>query len=212
MSMSPRAKWGAVVAVSAALVGLGIGFWLLMSAVNRTPVLPELATAQNVRLVEVDGTPQIRFTNPVGEEASLDPEAYFTLVLDERRDMGFWQKFMMKLFNVTSPGSMIFVAIGLLGQVLFAGRLVVQWLATERSRKSVIPTAFWWMALGGASMLIVYFVWRKDIVGILGQSTGWIIYTRNLYFIYFVKPALDEADPPAPPPTPSEDSPTQALA
>ncbi|MEO0586924.1 MAG: lipid-A-disaccharide synthase N-terminal domain-containing protein [Planctomycetota bacterium] len=203
--MSPRAKWGAIVAVCAALIGLSIGFWLLLSAVNRTPVLPELSTANDVRLVDVDGRPRIAFVNPVGESTTLEPEEYFTLVLEERREMGFWQKFMMKLFNVTSLGSMVFVAIGLAGQILFAGRLVVQWLATERSRKSVIPTAFWWMALGGASMLIVYFIWRKDIVGILGQSTGWIIYTRNLYFIYFAKPKPDDSD--TSPPDTSDDAP-----
>jgi lipid-A-disaccharide synthase-like uncharacterized protein len=44
--------------------------------------------------------------------------------------------------------------------------------------------AFWWMSLVGASMLLVYFIWRRDIVGILGQATGWFIYIRNLVLIH----------------------------
>ena len=84
---------------------------------------------------------------------------------------------------------MIWVAVGLLGQVLFTGRMIVQWIASEKSKKSVVPTAFWWMSLIGASMLITYFIWRKDVVGILGQATGWGIYVRNLYLIYAHKKA-----------------------
>ncbi|MEO0964706.1 MAG: lipid-A-disaccharide synthase N-terminal domain-containing protein [Planctomycetota bacterium] len=183
--MSPRAKWGAWIAIGAAVIGLAIGLWVLSRAVNRIPVLPELAGAGSTRLVEVDDRPMLSYENAVGEQVRVEPNDYFRLVWEERKTMGFGQKFMMKLFNVSSWGSMLFVVIGLLGQALFAGRLIVQWLATERSRKSVVPTAFWWMAIGGASMLVVYFVWRKDIVGVLGQSTGWVIYMRNLYFIYF---------------------------
>ncbi|HAI14296.1 MAG TPA: hypothetical protein DCM28_21505, partial [Phycisphaerales bacterium] len=73
----------------------------------------------------------------------------------------------------------MWVAVGLLGQVLFTGRMIVQWIASEKSKRSVVPTAFWWMSLIGASMLITYFIWRKDVVGVLGQATGWFIYVRN---------------------------------
>ena len=89
-----------------------------------------------------------------------------------------------RLLNVTSPIGIAWVALGLLGQALFAGRMLLQWIVTERHRQSVVPVAFWWLSLGGASMMLVYFIWRKDIVGVLGQSTGWIVYTRNLYFIH----------------------------
>ena len=60
----------------------------------------------------------------------------------------------------------------------------MQWLASEREKKSVVPPAFWWMSLIGASMLLLYFMWRRDMVGILGQSFGWFIYVRNLKMIY----------------------------
>jgi lipid-A-disaccharide synthase-like uncharacterized protein len=70
-----------------------------------------------------------------------------------------------------------------MGQLVFTGRMLVQWLASERSGRSVIPVAFWWMSLGGAVMLVAYFVWRRDIVGIVGQATGLFIYARNLVLI-----------------------------
>jgi len=63
--------------------------------------------------------------------------------------------------------------------------------------------AFWWMSLIGASMLIVYFTWRIDVVGVLGQSTGWVIYVRNLWMIYRPGPAARQVrltDDPAPEP------------
>jgi len=91
---------------------------------------------------------------------------------------------LFSLFNITHTAGIAWVVMGLLGQVLFTGRMVLQWLVSERHQRSVVPVGFWWMSLAGASMLLVYFIWRQDIVGVLGQSTGWIIYTRNLWLIY----------------------------
>ncbi|WP_244147913.1 lipid-A-disaccharide synthase N-terminal domain-containing protein [Desulfohalobium retbaense] len=92
--------------------------------------------------------------------------------------------FLFVIFNITSWVNLMWVSVGLLGQVFFTGRMVVQWITSERKRRSVIPVAFWWMSLLGACMLLLYFIWRKDIVGILGQSTGLFIYLRNLRLIY----------------------------
>jgi lipid-A-disaccharide synthase-like uncharacterized protein len=91
---------------------------------------------------------------------------------------------LFSLFNITHSAGIAWVVMGLLGQVLFTGRMVLQWLVSERHKRSVVPVGFWWMSLAGASMLLVYFIWRRDIVGVLGQSTGWIIYVRNLWLIY----------------------------
>jgi lipid-A-disaccharide synthase-like uncharacterized protein len=88
------------------------------------------------------------------------------------------------IFNISGWQGVIWVGLGLLGQVLFTGRMLVQWLASEKEKRSVVPVAFWWMSLIGATMLIVYFGWRKDIVGLLGQATGWLIYVRNLWMIH----------------------------
>ncbi|MCY2958467.1 MAG: lipid-A-disaccharide synthase N-terminal domain-containing protein [Planctomycetota bacterium] len=93
------------------------------------------------------------------------------------------------LLNITSPAGIVWVTLGFLGQLLFTGRMLVQWLISEQSRRSVIPTAFWWMSLAGASMLLAYFLWRRDPIGVLGQATGWFIYVRNLWMIYRIAPA-----------------------
>ena len=104
------------------------------------------------------------------------------------------------VFNISSPLGLIWIGVGLIGQVLFTGRMVVQWLATEKNRKSVVPPMFWWMSLIGALMLLAYFLWRRDIVGVLGQSFGLIVYVRNLYFIYGEQVAVSIGDDPAPEP------------
>ena len=65
-------------------------------------------------------------------------------------------------------------------------RMAVQWIMSERERRSVVPTAFWWLSAAGGVMLFVYFCWRKDIVGVLGQSIGLLVYARNLWFIHVV--------------------------
>jgi lipid-A-disaccharide synthase-like uncharacterized protein len=114
-----------------------------------------------------------------GTDRVLTPDE-FTNFLYRTRASGGW---IESLFNITSPAGIAWVALGLLGQLVFTGRMLVQWVASERSRRSVIPVAFWWMSLGGAIMLVIYFSWRRDIVGILGQGTGLFVYARNLMLI-----------------------------
>ena len=114
-----------------------------------------------------------------GTDRQLTPEEFAELVYRARSNRGWFEK----LLNITSPAGMVWVSIGLLGQLIFTGRMLVQWMASERSKRSVIPVAFWWMSLGGAVMLVVYFVWRRDIVGVVGQGTGLFIYARNLMLI-----------------------------
>src|SRR5690606_22938942 len=95
---------------------------------------------------------------------------------------------LFHLFNITGWWGVAWVTLGFGGQLMFTLRLTVQWLASEKNRKSVVPPAYWWFSLVGAMMLTVYFVWRQDIVGVLGQCFGWFIYLRNLYFIYRHEP------------------------
>lgn len=87
----------------------------------------------------------------------------------------------------------IWIGIGLAGQTLFFMRFFVQWLASERLRKSVIPHAFWYFSLAGGTVLLSYAIWRQDPVFIIGQATGLLIYARNLYFIRYdgKRPAPD---------------------
>lgn len=73
-------------------------------------------------------------------------------------------------------------AIGFAGQAFFFGRFLVQWIASERAGRSVIPMSFWYLSLSGGLILFVYAVHVGDPVFIVGQSTGAVIYLRNLYF------------------------------
>src|ERR687898_3513675 len=75
------------------------------------------------------------------------------------------------------------VILGFVAQGLFTMRFVVQWIASERARKSVIPVAFWFFSIGGGILLLVYALYRKDPVFIAGQAFGLFVYARNLYFV-----------------------------
>lgn len=75
------------------------------------------------------------------------------------------------------------VALGLVAQGVFFTRFLVQWLASERARQSVIPVAFWYLSLVGSVLLLVYSIHVRDPVFILGQSTGSVIYIRNIILI-----------------------------
>lgn len=75
------------------------------------------------------------------------------------------------------------LVLGLVGQLVFTARFVVQWIASERAGRSVVPLAFWWTSLTGALLLLAYGVFRADPIIILGQSLGFLIYGRNLVLI-----------------------------
>jgi len=78
----------------------------------------------------------------------------------------------------------IWIIIGLMGQLLFSCRFILQWIASEKTKRSVIPIAFRYLSIGGSFVLLNYAIHRTDPVFILGQSGGLIIYLRNLMFIY----------------------------
>ena len=78
----------------------------------------------------------------------------------------------------------VWLGVGFAAQALFAARFLVQWIVSERKGRSVIPLAFWYLSLAGGGMLLAYAIWRRDPVFILGQSTGFLIYSRNLYLIH----------------------------
>ncbi|MDZ4094083.1 MAG: lipid-A-disaccharide synthase N-terminal domain-containing protein [Paracoccaceae bacterium] len=79
--------------------------------------------------------------------------------------------------------SSLWLGIGFLGQALFSGRFLVQWLVSEARRESVVPLAFWWFSLAGGVTLLAYAIWRQDPVFIVGQGFGLIVYLRNLALI-----------------------------
>ncbi len=77
----------------------------------------------------------------------------------------------------------LFMIVGLIGQGMFSMRFIVQWLASERAGKSVIPFSFWIFSLGGSFLLLLYAVYRRDPIFILGQTPNLLIYSRNIWLI-----------------------------
>src|SRR5215475_13400333 len=75
------------------------------------------------------------------------------------------------------------VALGYVAQIMFTMRFVVQWVASERAGKMVMPIAFWFFSIGGGTLLLVYALYIRDPVFILGQAFGNFVYLRNLYFV-----------------------------
>ena len=78
----------------------------------------------------------------------------------------------------------IFLIIGFFGQGIFASRFIVQWIYSEKKGESLIPVIFWYLSIFGGISLLIYAVFRKDPVIIVGQVFGIFIYLRNLILIY----------------------------
>ena len=95
-------------------------------------------------------------------------------------DLGFFS------FTLTT-----WLAIGFLGQGLFSMRFIIQWLVSEKAKKSVIPMAFWYFSLAGGTTLFAYACYKEDPVFILGQGLGVFIYLRNIYFLLKEKKAKE---------------------
>jgi lipid-A-disaccharide synthase-like uncharacterized protein len=94
-----------------------------------------------------------------------------------------------------TTGEKIWVAVGFGGQALFFCRFLVQWIASERAQRSVMPLAFWWFSLGGGATLLAYAIHIGDAVFISGQSVGLLIYSRNLLLIRRARAAPDDPPP-----------------
>jgi lipid-A-disaccharide synthase-like uncharacterized protein len=96
--------------------------------------------------------------------------------------------------------SIAWLAFGFAAQAVFGLRFLIQWIASERARESVVPRSFWWLSLVGGVALLFYFLRRGDPVGIAGQVFGVIVYARNLYLLEQKRrrPAGDRVIAPAP--------------
>jgi len=85
----------------------------------------------------------------------------------------------------------LWTIIGLAGQGLFMMRFVMQWIASERARQSIVPEIFWYFSLGGGLVLFIYAIHQQDIVFMLGQGLGLFIYLRNIHFIRKREPSAN---------------------
>jgi len=100
---------------------------------------------------------------------------------------------LVQWWLATPATELIWIGVGLIAQFLFSMRFLVQWIATERARTSIIPETFWYFSLFGGVLLLAYAIYRMDPVFILGQAMGLVIYLRNIYFIWLGKRAPSPA-------------------
>lgn len=190
-----KIKWEALVAM-VALVAMG--FWLIYQPSSSlysgefregSTLTPYLLGGERGWLevsASDEGEPTYRFVPRSGHPSEILSQQSLIELLGEDQVRSLEQResnALFRLFNITSWGSLAWVALGFGAQVVFAGRFLVQWLMSERAGKSTVPDVFWWMSLVGGALLFVYFVWRQDPVGVFGQSSGIVIYARNLRLI-----------------------------
>lgn len=81
-------------------------------------------------------------------------------------------------------GDPVWATIAMIGQVIFGGRFVLQWIVSEYKKKSHVPTAFWFISLVGSLILLSYAIHIKNPIFMLGFSLNTLIYIRNLHLIY----------------------------
>lgn len=87
-------------------------------------------------------------------------------------------------FQTISASDLIWVSVGLLGQLVFAARFIVQWIASERAGRSVVPVFFWYLSILGSVVVLAYGLHKLDPVIIVGQLPGVLVYSRNLWLIH----------------------------
>ncbi len=193
-----RIKWepGALMVL---VVGLGI--WLVLMTPGDVPRSPD-KTYATLRVGPLRGYVEISPPNPAappetdarfrllyrGDEASepMTAPQMQALVGERGLDKLLAQadNVWFRLFNITSWTSFGWILLGFGAQAVFMSRMLIQWIVSERRRESVVPAAFWYLSFAGGAMLFAYFAWRQDIVAVMGQTTGIVIYARNIRLIW----------------------------
>lgn len=170
-----------------------LGMWLVLQpALSRSHSdLTVLVGAHEIMLerIELQGETAYQILSPrsLRSETPINAhqlDIFLETQIKEWNKRPALERHLLGFFNITSWGTFGWVAIGLIGQAAFFGRMFVQWIISERTRVSTVPEIFWWFSFIGGLCLFTYFVWRVDIVGVMGQSTGIIIYARNLKLIH----------------------------
>jgi len=77
---------------------------------------------------------------------------------------------------------------GIFGQLLFSSRFLVQWIASEREKRSVMPESFWYLSISGGILTAIYAAWRQDPIFLVAQLSGLLVYIRNLVLIHRSRP------------------------
>lgn len=185
---------------------LGLGVWLAYGPNLRYDVRPG-ATTSKANLGGIKGELEL-YTNPATNAEELRllyPGGNFsrTWTADEfARDFGLEAletarlatgNKLFRTLNVTAWWGVAIVAVGFIGQLSFSGRWLVQWWISEKSKDSIVPESFWWFSLFGGAILFGYFAWRQDIVAVLGQTSGVVVYARNIRLLRKAKRRRDAA-------------------
>ncbi len=90
---------------------------------------------------------------------------------------------LLKMISDVNPLDALWLTVGLLGQLMFTARFLVQWWASEKAGRSVVPLAFWYFSILGSLIVLAYGIHKLDPVIIIGQLPGTVIYARNLWLI-----------------------------
>lgn len=192
-------KWEPVLAMVALLA---LGLWVVYGPSIRHDLRPGATTAKfmlggtkgELEVVGPDwggsggtGERSIRFLPRSGQAGPVVTESQLAAVMGPEateQALALSGNTLFRALNITSWVSLTWLTIGFVGQGLFFGRMLVQWIVSERLRQSHIPESFWWFSFLGGIMLFVYFAWRQDPVGVIGQTSGVVIYARNIRLIH----------------------------
>lgn len=189
---------------------IGLSIWIMSSiqSVKALPLQPgatafEVVITSRKVLVEqmptkvagVDGSEgavaySYRFLNAQDLGSATMNEKEFQETLS-RVASAQGRSWILQILNVSAYNKLWWPALGFLGQLVFAGRMWVQWLTSEKQRKSVVPPVFWYMSLVGGLISATYFIWRQDLVGVIGQTSGIWIYARNVYLLRLAKAQVE---------------------
>lgn len=180
-------KAGPVLAMVALI---GVGLWLVLQpTLSREKADYQIRIGSVELLVKVGDDGRYEFVSPasLADRGPMSREEFDGAINAQRtlwNERPAFERTLMGFFNITSWKNFAWVAVGLLGQGAFFGRMFIQWIVSEKSRRSEVPEMFWWLSFAGGVCLFTYFVWRVDVVGVLGQSSGVVIYARNIRLIY----------------------------
>jgi lipid-A-disaccharide synthase-like uncharacterized protein len=111
---------------------------------------------------------------------------------------------LMQWWVETPTTEKAWLTVGFAAQLMFSMRFIVQWIASERARRSIVPETFWYFSLVGGAMLFAYAIYRLDPVFMLGQGMGLVIYGRNIYFIRAHRRSEEQSSAAAAPRVPAE--------
>lgn len=184
-----RPRKRVVAGVAAVLLFPALG-WLLLVRLHVAPppgepMNPPFNLSDRLSTVKVEGDGERRQAVFPAKDGPVKMGAEeFLAELQKRQEEREKWSWLFRKLDITSWTSLAWIAFGFSAQFVFMSRMIIQWYVSEKAKSSVVPPSFWWLSLLGASMLIIYYLWRKDPVSLVAQSFGFTVYVRNLWLIH----------------------------